>query len=265
MRGITGSGWGADTWHILQAFQKCLGIFEPLQAAPLKLEDRITPPLWGGTIGWQYTYNGCESNFLDCYFLDHSPCPRINLDVSYNPGVANVDANRFEPNRSADASPEWWDRVMGTPTAAIPTHMIQNLYGLPAEQVVYTYFFRPKYEIRRIIHERMQRFRLINECAIMHVRRGDIIMHTGKIAADILNSTKVFLGQARGYVKIHTYVKAGRALMDAFGVQHVFLVTDSQGAVDEAMACAREHPDICRDLTFRFLEKKRWVGAEGGM
>ena len=66
-------------------------------------------------------------------------------------------------------------------------------------------------------------------------------------------------------MKIHTYVKAGRALMDAFGVRHVFLVTDSQGAVDEAMACAREHPDICRDLTFRFLDKKRWVGAEGGM
>ena len=65
-------------------------------------------------------------------------------------------------------------------------------------------------------------------------------------------------------MKIHTYVKAGRALMNAFGVQHIFLVTDSQGAIDEAMACAKEYPDICGDLTFRYLKKRRWVGAEGG-
>ena len=74
----------------------------------------------------------------------------------------------------------------------------------------------------------------------------------------------IVLGSARGYIKIHTYVKAGRALMDALGVRHVFLVTDSQGAIDEAIACAREHPDICGGITFRFLDKKRWVGAEGG-
>ena len=78
--------------------------------------------------------------------------------------------------------------------------------------------------------------------------------------ASILNEIE----QARGYVKIHTYVKAGRALMDDFGVRHVFLVTDSQGAIDEAIACAREHPDICGGIMFRFLDKKRWVGAEGG-
>ena len=52
--------------------------------------------------------------------------------------------------------------------------------------------------------------------------------------------------------------------MDAFGVRHVFLVTDSQGAIDEAIACGREHPDVCGGITFRFLDKKRWVGAEGG-
>ena len=72
------------------------------------------------------------------------------------------------------------------------------------------------------------------------------------------------LGQARAYVKVHTYVKAGRALMGAFGIRHIFLVTDSQGAIDEAIACSKEYPDICGGITFRFLDKKRWVGAEGG-
>lgn len=74
----------------------------------------------------------------------------------------------------------------------------------------------------------------------------------------------LFLGSARGYVRVHNYIQAGRALMNAFGIQQIFLVTDSQGAIDEAMACATNYPEICGNLTFRYLEKKRWLGAEGG-
>jgi hypothetical protein len=73
-----------------------------------------------------------------------------------------------------------------------------------------------------------------------------------------------YIGQARAYLRIDTYVRAGRPLMDAMGIKTIFLVTDSKGAVDEAMKCAVDHPDVCSDITFRFLDKKRWVGAEGG-
>lgn len=52
--------------------------------------------------------------------------------------------------------------------------------------------------------------------------------------------------------------------MKALGVNTIFLVTDSQAAVEEAKACATSFPDVCAGIEFRFLEKKRWVGAEGG-
>ena len=168
------------------AFQQFFGVFEPMQAAPFKLGFRATPPLWGGTIGWLYTFQGCESNFLDCYFLDHSPCPRINLDAASIPGAANVDKSRFKPDpnsRPSGAYPQWWNKVMGLPKPTIPEHTIQDLHGFIATQVMYAYFFRPKYEIRRIIHERIQKFKLNDECAVMHVRRGDSIMHTGSLSS----------------------------------------------------------------------------------
>jgi hypothetical protein len=52
--------------------------------------------------------------------------------------------------------------------------------------------------------------------------------------------------------------------MDAMGISTILLLTDSQGAIDEARNCSVEHPIVCGGIVFRFLEKKRWVGAEGG-
>ena len=182
LKGITGSGWGADTGHIFGAFRDFFSVLEPMQAAPFKLGYRHTPPLWGGTVGWLYTYQGCDSNFLDCYFLDHSPCPRIDMDVWSHPGKANVDKKRFKRsanNQGWGPHPEWWDKVMGKPTSTMPAHTIQDFNGLPAEQTMYSYFFRPKYEVRKTTHERIQEFDLSEQCAVMHVRRGDSIMHTG--------------------------------------------------------------------------------------
>ena len=165
---------------MVEAFRQFFGTFEPMQAAPFKLGFRATPPIWGGTIGWLYTFQGCASNFLDCYFLDHSPCPRINLDVWSIPGVASVDRSRFKPHAKVlNTQSKWWDKVMGSPTATTPAHTIQGINGLPSEHAMYTYFFRPNYGVRKIIHERIESFELNEACAVMHVRRGDSIMHAG--------------------------------------------------------------------------------------
>jgi hypothetical protein len=182
IRGITGSGWGADTGHIVESSRRFFVDFEPMQAAPFKLGYRVTPPLWGGTLGWLYTYKGCESNFLDCYFLEHSPCPRIDMDAANFPGDAIVDKGRFEANPANhrwSANPPWWDKVMGEATEKLPEFSIKNLHGLPVTHSIYTYFFRPKYDLRKIIHDRMVKFNLDESSAVMHVRRGDSIMHTG--------------------------------------------------------------------------------------
>ena len=91
-----------------------------------------------------------------------------------------MDKSRFEASNPAQiAYSKWWDKVMGVPSTTIPAHTIQGIQGLPAEHVMYSYFFRPKYEIRKIIHKRVWDFAIDEDCAVMHVRRGDSIMHAG--------------------------------------------------------------------------------------
>ena len=180
LKGITGSGWGADTGHVVEAFLLSFKHFFPMQVSPFKLGRRFIPPFWSGTVGWKYTFEGCSSNFLDCYFLDHSPCPPIRLDVRNHPGKARINKKRFDFGEwGASSNPKWWEKVMGKPTTTIPAQTVQNLQGLPAEQAIYAYFFRPKFEVRRIIHHRVQMFNLTEECTILHVRRGDSITHRG--------------------------------------------------------------------------------------
>lgn len=143
---------------------------------------------------------------------------------------------------------------MGSPSPTMPEESIQDFGDyhseMPAFHSTYTYLLRPKYEVRAEIHRRVEKFDMgPAPCAAMHVRRGDILLHRG---------------QARAYLTVDTYVRAARPYLDALGINTILLLTDSQAAVDEGIACATEFPDICGDLTWRYVDKRRWVGGEGG-
>jgi hypothetical protein len=60
-------------------------------------------------------------------------------------------------------------------------------------------------------------------------------------------------------------MQAARELLDLLQIRVIFLLTDSQSAVDEANACAAAHPALCGGIEFRYIQKKRWVAAEGGL
>ena len=68
----------------------------------------------------------------------------------------------------------------------------------------------------------------------------------------------------RAYIPLQAYVEAARVYLDTFGISTILLLTDSQSAIDEAMNCTTALSDVCKGLKFRFVEKKRWKGAEGG-
>ena len=70
--------------------------------------------------------------------------------------------------------------------------------------------------------------------------------------------------QGRSYASIEAYVRAGRPLLDALGIKTILLFTDSSAAIEEAMNCKRDFPDVCGDIIFRYVDKKRWKAAEGG-
>ena len=254
---ITGSGFGADSWHLMLDTRRGLFKNAPIQAAPLKFGDKkIGGPDWSGQIGWTYTFQGCESNFLDCYFLPHSPCRTIMA----HPNDVLKDEFRFHgwKNSSFDGADysnagKWWYDVFSSAIpekgSVIPNQSVGSFFDLPAEQVFYSYMWRRQYFMRKYIHEKVESFNLNEECAAMHVRRGDSIHHAG---------------QSRAYIRVESYVRAGRPFMDKMGIKTILLFTDSQSAIEEAENCARDYPDICEGIKFRWIEKKRWFGGEGG-
>ena len=76
-----GSGWGADSWHLMIDSRRALFYDLPVQVAPHNFgQAKLGGPQWEGQVGWEYTFGGCPSNMLDCYFLKTSPCPPIQVD-----------------------------------------------------------------------------------------------------------------------------------------------------------------------------------------
>jgi hypothetical protein len=118
--------------------------------------------------------------------------------------------------------------------------------------VFYSYLFRPNYFVRQQIVHEVKAFQLVKTedvCAAMHVRRGDVLMHEG---------------DARFYLPLHAYLRGAQAFIKALGVTTILLLTDSQAVIDEAAACEKDFPDLCGGISWRYVEKKRWYGAEGG-
>lgn len=217
--------------------------------------------VWEGVQGWTYAFGACKSNFLDCYFLDHSPCTKIthNLNDRRNSKVVQFNRSRLVMPEVAglEMRPAWWAPLVGQPRSDVPERSIRDLDqegSVPSRMVFYSYFFRPNYSLRRAVHQRVQDFGLAagaggGALTALHVRRGDVLLHQG---------------QARFYIPLHTYLLAARPFLQALGVTTVLLLTDSQAVVDEALACAAEHPELCAGLAWRFVDKPRWRAAEGG-
>ena len=214
--------------------------------------------MWEGVQGWTYAYGACKTNFLDCYFLDHSPCPKIvyslrdprNKDIQFN--RSRLDMPRV---RNQEMRPKWWTPLVGRASKMIPETSIRDLShsSIPSRMAFYSYFFRPNYSLRRSIEQRVKDFGLQKKngevLAAMHVRRGDVLLH---------------MGQARFYIPLHTYVQGALPYIRALGVTTILLLTDSQAVIDEALSCEKDYPDLCRGITWRHVKKARWQAAEGG-
>jgi hypothetical protein len=171
-------------------------------------------------------------------------------------GIA-VNESRFHiiPNPKQEMRPHWWSNLVGKPTDMMPERSIRDLGidSVPSRMVFYSYFFRPNYLVREKVAKRVREFNWCNGddevCATMHVRRGDVIFHSGA---------------ARFYITLETYVRSALPYIKALGVNTILLLTDSQAVIDEALACEKDFPDICHDIKWKYVEKKRWIGAEGG-
>lgn len=207
--------------------------------------------VWEGQHGWTYTFGGCESDFLDCFFLDHSPCPPVVLDVralnrseldlfSFNSSrLLLADGGKVGFELKGDANT--WERLVGEGSALVPRRSIRDLWpdALPSRHVFYSYFFRPKYSLRRAVYERLSKFTENTRqlpggrhpsCATLHVRRGDILFHPNG---------------ARYYLPLQAYLRAARIYLNIFNIRTVLLFTDSRRVIEEAHRCAIDFPALC--------------------
>ena len=169
------SGYNADTNHLAVKLLYGLYLNTPFQAAPVRMGHRLIPPLWDGALGWSYTYGTCPSNFLDCVFLDHSPCPKINIEIEEGPGNALANSSRWADINHAHMpdSIDWYHEAVAYKVDT-PRQSVDGFLGMPAAQSVYAYLFRPRYFIRVEVNKRVEAFGMVpRSCAIMHVRRGD--------------------------------------------------------------------------------------------
>jgi hypothetical protein len=130
----------------------------------------------------------------------------------------------------------------------ISGHDTFDLMGIHALHLGAGYVVRPNHQLRRIVHEKVASFGLQSPCAVMHVRRGDSMLLTG---------------DERYYIGLGQYLNSSRPALDALGIKTVLLLTDSSQVLLEVASCASDYPELCRDLNFRYLEKPRWIAAEG--
>lgn len=76
-----------------------------------------------------------------------------------------------------DRRPPWWKALVGEETSDIPEDSLLDLGDHHANQVLYSYFMRPKYRYRRALDAAVKAFYLKQDsCVFMHVRRGDAIL-----------------------------------------------------------------------------------------
>ena len=150
----------------------------PFQIAPIAMHR----PGFNNSIGWHYTFGACKSNFLDCLFLPHSPCPRIALDL-WQPGSARIEPARFHPDQRPRLleNPVWYGEALGLQNGQHPyqlhKHWLLGIQKVPSQQAIVAQFLRPQLGIREEIQRMSSSLPLqMGTCAAMHVRRGDILL-----------------------------------------------------------------------------------------
>lgn len=172
------AGWGADTNRWATELERSIIEHRPLQIGPVRMSHRTSFPEWNNQIGWQYTFNSCNSNFLNCVFLNHSPCPHIVADVWNDPGKIIMNTSRFISHSSSNLKLFWWEKLVGNVEIGLPMESVGELTSSIAQHVLYTYFVRPKYSLRKKVELSVIAFNLTQDtCVFMHIRRGDILLH----------------------------------------------------------------------------------------
>jgi hypothetical protein len=193
------SGWAADFGNV---------VFPLMQNM-----DRGRPyALFNPSSCWHYAADKndcsqptCPSKDMSCYFLNFTACPHVEPEV-----VSQWDIVTTEKH----------DRMTSR---------------------VYFYVIRQRQWVRQAVYNEVQKHVdhiPFGTCAVMHVRRGDVVLHDE---------------YARKYFPISDYMD----LLPKSRKQDIFLLTDDANAISEAK-------EFYPNTTWYYFDRKRHKGAEGG-
>ena len=197
------TGFGADIQNVNDGLIYALESGRPLQ-------------MWTGGNGWHYaaqrngTRHACPAKDASCYFLNISSCsPR-------------PDHLKVGPHANGFLVDDGWQ-------SHIHKERAQWLYG---------YITRGKTWLRRALYDYAKTIQVQTPCTVMHVRRGDVVLHEE---------------YSRKYHAIREYVDAGVSK----NTTNILLLTDDENAIKEALTQYPQHNWI-------YIDRPRYKGAEGG-
>ena len=110
--------------------------------------------------------------------------------------------------------------------------------GSKDHQVYYEYVTRRQTWLRKAVYEYRTKQNVHGPCAAIHVRRGDVVLHTS--------------GLKRKYHAIAEYMNATDNIH-----KNIYLLTDDANAINEAKI---EFPDY----NWMYLDRPRYKASEGG-
>ncbi|KAG7336740.1 hypothetical protein IV203_028157 [Nitzschia inconspicua] len=251
-RTMWSSGWGADMTNINTGLRHALIYKRPFQV-------RTETP-WHYAAGkypqlQQQQQAACPTQDMFCYFLPLSNCSvpeKTDTGTTTSP-TTNDDTNDNSNDTDEDDGAEL-DQEPGCYYGPSTFTLLREEDGTNSTYPVYPaynddmqfyhwldlYASRPKAWLRQRVYEYQQHvirndMNMTTPCAVMHVRRGDVLLHTDAL---------------RRYYAVSEYIQAaGDKLNDT--IKNILLLTDDDNAIGEAL---HEFPKY----NWMYLHRKRY-------
>ena len=220
-RKMWSSGWSADFLNVQEGLIDATNNFH----IPLVMGA----PWHYAAVKKDLSHKTCKSADLTCYFLPYHSCGSLDDICGFTPNSAGDECN-------------------GTGVERIETEEMLDRVEIWFELGFHAYLFmtRKQLWLRRAIFDFKQEFHLKqkpeSDCSVIHVRRGDIILHAQ---------------HARKYYPISDYLDLIPNEKKNDPNHTIFLLTDDANAIKEAHEF---HPN----LRWKYIDRPRHKGSSGG-
>ena len=218
---MVSSGWASDWAHVMDGLQYAYD-----NSVPFALEQRGPWHYAASTVTTKNKYNNSNKTTTTVV----ATCPSQGVSC-YVLNLTNCHYGQYHRAKIAK------ERVS---------------YDTKAHMWLYEYATRPQQWLRRAVYDYVsQQTHIVPPCTVLHVRRADVVLH-GKASRRYHN-----ISEYMTHVQQQQEGGGGSLSSQQSSTKNIFLLTDDQNAIDEAL---RDFPEY----HWMYLNRPRHRGAEGG-